>query len=67
MHAGDTLERMPLDGSSALNALHEGIVGQIRLGCVAPLRFTAGQRFANILLAAPKRDVPLLRRLTTTT
>ena len=67
MHAGDTLKRMPLDGSIALNALHEGIVGRIRLGVVAPLPFTAGERFANILLAAAKRDVLPLRRLTTTT
>jgi hypothetical protein len=67
MHAGDTLERMPLDGSSALNALHDGIAGRIRLGCVAPLSFTEGERFADILPTALKRGVPLLRRLTTTT
>jgi hypothetical protein len=67
MHGGDTLKQMPLEGAIALNALHEGIVGRIGLGVVAPLPFTEGERFANILLAAPKRDVPLLRRLTTTT
>ncbi len=67
MHGGDTLKRMPLDGSIALNELHEGIVGRIGLGVVVPLPFTEGERFANILLAAPERDAPLLHRLTTTT
>ncbi len=51
MHGGDTLKRMPLDGSIAPNELHEGIVGRIGLGVVAPLPFTEGERFANVLLA----------------